>query len=409
MRILFLTPYYPPEVGAPQTRLHEAAVRLVAMGHQVTVLTGFPNYPSGVVPREYRGKAHMREVLQGVEVLRTWIYATPNQGFARRLLNHLSYMVSAVLSSFAIAPADVIFVESPPLFDGLAGYLVGKTMGAPYVFNVADLWPQAAVELGALRGRPLVRAAEALEAFIYRNAAKITVVARGAERELLARGLGEKLVYLPNGADTSRFRPGDTGRLRSELALTGPVALYAGTHGMSQALETLLGAAERLPEVTFLLVGDGAEKTKLKRMAGERHLANVRFLDPLPAGAMPDLVAACDLYLISLRDVPLFADTVPSKLYEAMASGKPLVAAVRGETASLIQESGGGLVVPPEDPAAMAEAMGRILGNRREALAMGEAGRRFVSEHFERDRIVARMEAMFVEVVGGRSREPVAR
>lgn len=401
MRLLFVTPYFPPEVGAPQSRLYELAVRLVRRGHAVTVLTGFPNYPSGVIPPEYRGKARMDEDMDGIRVVRTWIYATPNRGFVKRILNHLSFMVSATWTGLGLGATDAVFVESPPLFDGLAGWVLSVAKRAPMVFNVADLWPQSAVELGMVKSRWLIRVAEAIEEFIYARSARIAAVTRGIERILAERGF-HKTVFLPNGVDLDLFRPDGSGdAFRARHGLEGRfLVVYAGTHGLSQGLEVLVEAG-RIMEgqglgVTFLLVGDGSEKPRLVELA--RGVSTVRFLDSLPKREIPEVVAAADAYAVTLRDLPLFKGAVPSKLYEAMSAAKPAVLAAYGEAPALLAEADAGLSVPPENAPALAEAVRRLMRDPDLRRRLGANGRRLVEERYDREKLVDRFEAMLEEI-----------
>ncbi|MEB3237022.1 MAG: glycosyltransferase family 4 protein [Candidatus Sericytochromatia bacterium] len=391
MKILFLTPYYPPEVGAPQTRQHELAVRLVQDGHEVEVLTCWPNYPSGVVQDGYRDKLFKWEEREGVRVYRTWMYATPNRGFLRRVLAQLSFAGAAILSGVRMGPADVVVVESPPLFDGLAGAWLAWRRKARMVFNVADLWPESVVALGAVRNRVLIGLAEALEEWCYRRAWRILAVTRGIERTLRTRGWS-KVRFLPNGVDLARFAGADGRRVRARMGWDDDavVVLYAGTLGMSQALDKALEAAgmlEDLPAFRLVLMGDGAEREALLAAAGP----NVRILPPVPRDEVPEWLAAADVLFISLKDIPLFNGAVPSKTYEAMAAGRPIVMAARGEAPALLEEAGGGVVVPPEDPVALAAAWRRLvedpglrrtLGGKAEAIIRARYDRAALSRRF---------------------------
>ncbi|MBU6427491.1 MAG: glycosyltransferase family 4 protein [Cyanobacteria bacterium REEB65] len=398
MRFCFLTPYYPPEVGAPQTRIHELALRLVRLGHRVQVLTALPNYPSGVVPPDYRHRAGTWETLDGVEVFRTWVYATPNRGFLRRILNHLSFMVMAILAAPQMARCDVVYVESPPLFDGPAGWVLAKAKGARIFFNVADIWPRSAVELGMVQNRLLVRLAEILERWCYRTADRVLCVTLGIERDLRTAGVAHA-VYFPNGVDTARFASGDGRNFRAEHGWQERfLVLYAGTHGLSQALDTVVGAASLLEArgvastkvVQFAFIGDGAEKSRLQASAGP----NVTFLDPLPRERMPDVLAAADAILVSLRDLPLFRGAVPSKTYEAMAAGKPIVLCAAGEAPDLLQRADCGVVVPPENPVALAEAIAALAQDPDWGVRLGHNGRQFVATVFDRDHLAERFVAL---------------
>jgi colanic acid biosynthesis glycosyl transferase WcaI len=397
MKLLILTPYFPPEVGAPQTRLYELAIRLVRRGHEVTVLTGFPNYPSGVVPETYRGRVRMDETMDGIRVVRTWIYATPNKGFYRRILNHLSFMASSAWTGLWLERHDLMLVESPPLFDGLAGVFLRLFKRMPSAFYIADLWPQSAVELGMLRNPLLVKVAEGIERFIYRFSDRLLAVTRGIEDALHAAGY-RHVFFLPNAVDTGAFHPEvDGSGLRSRLGLQDRfVVLYAGTHGLQQKLETLVEAARLLESrglpVTVLMVGDGADKDNLVRMG--TGVSTLRFLDSVPRRDVPELVAACDAYAIVLRDIPLFRGARPCKMFEPMAAGKPLVASIVGEAANLIQEAEGGIVVPPEQPGPLAEAIERLYHDRDLGKRLGTSGRRYVVEHLDREHVVDRFEEL---------------
>ncbi|MBI3964906.1 MAG: glycosyltransferase family 4 protein, partial [Chloroflexi bacterium] len=249
MRILFLTHYFPPEVGAPQTRIFELGNALGARGHDVTALTPFPHYPTGIIPDEYRPALFRREVIGNVKVVRSWVYAVPNRGVVKRLGNHVSFTLSSMLGALATGPADVVVVETPPLFLGFSGYVISRLKRCDYVCNVADPWLASAVALGVLENRAAIRAGEELERFIYAKAARVTTVTRGLYDGLVAQGVPErKLALITNGVDTGYFRPDlDSRNWRARFGGDGKfVVLYAGTHGLTQGLETVLEAARQL-------------------------------------------------------------------------------------------------------------------------------------------------------------------
>ncbi len=403
LRIVILTHYFPPEVGAPQARLSELASRAAAAGHSVTVVTGFPNYPTGVVPKEYRGRFRMEDKLGGVRVIRTWVYATPNRGFIRRILNHLSFAVSSLTAARRLGRVDVFFVESPPLFIGLAVLLYRRLKRAPYVFNVSDIWPQSAVELGALRNGFAVRLATMLEMRLYRKAARVSVVTPGMLERLVARGLPrQKLALLTNGVDTSVFHPAPANMdLARRLGLDErKVFLYAGTHGMAQGLGTVLAAARQTAnsDVLYVLAGEGAEKQALMTQATEEGITNVCFLPNQPKAVMPDLLNLAYAAIVPLRRVDLFKAALPSKMFEAMASARPIVASLWGEAAELIESARCGIVVPPEDPAALRDAVERLAADPELVHELGGNGRRYVEEHFDRDVIAERFVGLMREV-----------
>lgn len=393
MHLLFVTHYFHPEVGAPQTRILEAARLLRRRGHEVTVLTGFPNYPDGIIPEPYRGRILQTEDVEGIRVVRSWVLPAPNRGFARRIVNHTTSAVSAVLASPKVRRVDVVIGETPPLFTAAASVLIAKGHRAKLLLNVADLWPESAVQLGMLRNRHAIRAAELLERFAYRHSATITVPTAGMRRILIEQGHpADRVVHLPNAVDTDRFVPPSAPSERLTKVL------YSGTVGLAQGVGTLLDAAGILAGddagLTVRVVGDGAEREDLQRSAAERGLANVAFSGRLPAIDIPGIIADADIAVMSLVDVPLFEDAVPTKLLEYMAAGKPVVAAAAGEAARVVERAGCGFACPPEDPPAMADALRRIAADPQAAFAMGQAGRRYAEEHVSRRAFVDRLEGL---------------
>src|SRR5437588_4819103 len=281
--ILFITPYYPPEKAAPAIRISETATRLVQRGYEVTVLTTVPNYPTGIVPPQYRGHLIQQESLEGVRVVRVWSYTSPNRGFLRRILAQLSFgCLAPVLGGKAVGRPDVIIVESPPLFDAIAARLLAWYKRCPFIFTVSDLWPESAIQLGMLRHHMLIRLAEWLEWSTYQRARLVWAVTEGIRQSLLQRGLpAERVFLLTNGVDTATFRPMPKEQARTELGWDERfTVIYAGTHGLAQGLTTVLEAAERLrecPAIRIVLAGDGAEKEDLVIQAQERDLKNVTF------------------------------------------------------------------------------------------------------------------------------------
>jgi glycosyltransferase involved in cell wall biosynthesis len=411
--VLFLTPYYPPEVGAPQTRISETATRLARRGHEVTVLTTLPNYPTGVVPVEYRAGKRRRETIDGVRVLRVWSYISPNRGFLRRILAQLSFgALAGPLGAGAVRRSgkpDVIIVESPPLFDSYSGRHLARRFRAPYIFTVADIWPESAVQLGMLRNRLLIRMAERLEWTSYWRAGAVWSVTAGIRQTLIDRGLPEDKVFLlPNGVDTQKFRPLPQSEARQALGWDDRfTVLYAGTIGLAHGLDTLLGAADALkerPDVRFVLAGAGAAKEELMAEAARRQLENVTFLDPLPHDLMPTLISAADASLVSLRNLPLFQSALPSKMYEAMACARPIILAVDGEARDLVErEAGAALHVEPENSQALADAIVQLKGDPELAAQLGARGRAFVLRRFDRDQLVVALEERILQLTTRRS------
>jgi len=396
LRVTFLTHYFPPEVGPAQTRLHELAKRLIAAGETVTVVTGFPNYPAGEIFPGYRGKRFVEDTFDGIRVLRTWVFATRSRGFIGRLLNYYSFPMFSLLAVRKLGPTDIIYVQSPPLFTGLAALWFSRLKRAPYIFNVSDIWPQSAVELGMLRNRFAIRLAEMLERHIYRRATRITVATPGILERLAVRGVPrEKIFLLTNGVDTAAYNVSSPDRdLAKRLGLDGhKVFMYAGLHGLAQGLDVILEAAKltRNPDVLYVFVGDGADKPALVAKAEAEGISNVRFLPIQPTSTLPAVLNLAYATVIPLRRLDLFKAALPSKLFDSMAASRPIVAPLWGEAAALVEAAACGLVVEPEDARGVQEAVEKLAADPALAQRLGEQGRRYVVEHFNRDDIAKRL------------------
>jgi glycosyltransferase involved in cell wall biosynthesis len=407
VKIMFLSHYFPPEVGAPQIRMFELAKRLVDAGDTVTVLTAFPNYPTGIVHEGYRGRFAMEERMDGVRVVRRWVFATPNTGFFKRIFNWFSFVVTSLTAVRTVGPVDVIFVQSPPLPIGLATLAYSRLKRAPFVFNVSDIWPQSAIELGVLHNRFAIWLAERLEKHLYRRAARVTVPTPGMLERLAARGVArDKLVLLTNGVDTSIYRPQPPDEtLARKLGLDGhKVFIYAGTHGLSQGLDVILEAAKLTddPDILYVLAGEGADKAALVAKAQAQGIRNVRFLPNQPKSSMPALLNLAYAAIIPLRPLDLFRNAFPSKMFESMAVGQPLVAALWGEGADLITVAGCGLVTEPGNAPQLRDAVAALAADPARSREMGRKGREYVDEHFNRDRIAIRLRELLREVAASR-------
>lgn len=397
MRIAFVCQFFVPEIGAPSARVSELCREWVRRGHEVTVITGLPNHPTGIVAPEYRGTIFRRETLDGMTVFRNWLYATPNEGFVKRTLSHLSFMVSSmILTTPRLQGYDVIVVSSPAFFAVIAAWFMSRVRRIPYVFEVRDLWPGIFIELGVLKNRTIIRVLEGIEMFLYRQAAKVVVVTQSFREILIRRGLSEgHVATITNGVDVDAFRPGPRENdIRHTWDLTGKfVVLYIGAHGISQALSAILDTAHALkgdPDVTFVFVGEGAEKKMLMEKAARMELPNVRFIPGQPKQAMASWYAAADAVLVPLRNIPLFETFIPSKMFEIMACGRPIVGSVKGEARDILERSQGALIVDPEDSAAIARAIQSLRQAPELAHRLGEAGNRFVRDHYDR-RALARL------------------
>lgn len=397
MHILFLTDNFPPETNAPATRTYEHARRWVAAGAKVTVVTTAPNFPAGRLFDGYANRIFQREWMEGVETIRVWSYITANQGFARRTLDYLSFMVSGFLASLFLPRPDVIVSTSPQFFTACAGYVLSRVKRRPFVFELRDLWPDSIVAVGAMGESRAIRAMRRLEYFLYRKAARIVSVTHSFKSVLSGNGIpAEKIAVVRNGADLAEFKPGEKPpEFEARHGLSGKfVAAYIGTVGLAHGLGTLLDAAALLREdsrIAFLVVGDGAERAALEADARSRGLANVMFAGAVGKEDVKLYWRLADVALVLLRDRPVFRHVLPSKMFEAMATARPIILGVLGESAELLQAAGAGITIAPESAQALANALTRLASDSGLARQLGRSGRRFVERELDRDRLAASM------------------
>jgi glycosyltransferase involved in cell wall biosynthesis len=369
------------------------------LGFEVTVHTCFPHYPAGRIIEPYRNRFYESENEAPVRVVRSAVYPTANRGMVRRLANHASFACSALATAPFTGPADVVVVESPPLFTAAAALPYAALKHAQLVVNVSDRWPASAVELGALQSPAAIRLAAVLERRCYRHAAAITVPTEGLAASLAtvpqARG---KVIRVPPAVDVERFRA-------SPARGTAPLRiLYAGTIGLAHGLATLVEAARLAgPKVVCVTIaGDGAEASVIARHVKEAAINNVSLLGSVPNDRIPALYEESDAAVVLLRDRPLFRDALPTKILEAMAAGRAVVISVAGEAARFVEEAGAGVAVEPENPEALAAAFRELESNPERLVRMGAAGRRHVEERFDRERMASDWIEL-LERVSGRS------
>ena len=382
MHILFLSDNFPPEVNAPASRTHEHCRLWAQAGHRVTVITCAPNHPKGRVFAGYRNALWQEEQVEGVRVIRVWSYMSANEGFARRVLDHLSFMVSAGLAGLFVRGVDVVVGTSPQFFTISAAWFVGALKRRPYIFELRDLWPESIRAVGAMKESLALRLLERLEMFLYRRAARIVSVTHAFRDILSRRGIdAAKIDVVTNGVDVGRFspRPKDAALVR-ELAFEGKfVAGYVGTHGMAHALETVIEAADRvrrLPDgdrYRFLMLGEGARKAALIEQARALGLANIVFVDLVSKDEVPRYWSLLDASIIHLRRTELFTTVIPSKLFECMGMGIPVLHGVAGESAEIVASEDVGIAFEPENVDALVAALQRLGGEP--ALAAGFRGK----------------------------------
>jgi len=396
MKILYVSQYFPPEMGAPAGRAAELSRLWAEDGHEVTVLTGFPNHPTGVVPPEYRRKFRRlvaRENYHDVNVVRTWLLPVPNRKTYERILNYSSFCVSSAITGILLHQPEVVIATSPQLLVGLAGWWLARCNGVPFVFEVRDLWPESLTAVGIGDEDSLLhRMLSKIAGFLYRSCDRLVVVSPAFKDYLIERWQvpAEKIFVVENGVETSLFsRLVPNSIIRRSLGAEDKfIASYIGTIGNAHGLETLLEAAallrERAPQVLFLLVGEGAEKARVVSLACSRGLRNVHFVDQQPREKVPAYITASDACLVLLKKSELFKTVLPTKMLEFMSCARPVILGVDGHARKIVEQANAGIFVTPEDPVALADAVMRLASDSALRDSLGRNGRQHVLQHFSR-------------------------
>ena len=389
LRILIVSQYFPPEIGAPQNRLLGMAQTLQQEGHEVEVLTAMPNYPEMRVHDGFRGKLFHRHVVNEVSVVRSWIYASPNKSFVRRLANYFSFVFSSLLGALGTKQCDIVYCESPPLFLGISGWLIAVLKRARFVFNISDLWPETAEKLGIVKNQAILGVCYRLEAFLYQRTVLVSGQTQGIVRSISRRYPDVPTIWIPNGVDWHLYE-GKSGNPYGSASSKLKTFVYAGVLGYAQGLEVILEAARHLDERTdirFEIIGDGPERESLQSMAdglGDR----VSFVAPMSKGEVIDRITGAYGYIVPLRKLDLFRGAIPSKLFDALALGIPILLGVDGEARELfIEEAGAGIYYEPENGTALAEGILRLADSVALRDTLGEKGRRYARDRFDRRRI----------------------
>lgn len=370
------------------------ADQLIRLGHEVEVVTARPNYPKGRIFDGHGARLYVNEVRDNVVVHRVWVYPAMGGGI-RRILNYISFTLTCLLGLIRCKKPDYLFVESPPLLTVVPAYLLKVFWHVPFIFNVADLWPDAIVDNGFLRQGVLAHSLLALESFSYREAAYVNAVTEGIHDSLLTQKKvpADKVLFLPNGVDTVRYQPRPPDLpLKCALGLEDKqILLWAGTLGFAHGLDNVLHAAkilERYQDIQFLFLGDGSARSHLEKLAGEMQLRNVTFKDPVSMNELPPYYSIATCGLASLKPMPTHDGARPSKIFPVLACGKPLIFVGSGECARLVESAHCGVVVPPEDADALAAQIRSLISYPTQARQMGMNGRRFVEEHFDWSHLV---------------------
>jgi len=385
-------------MGAPAARAAELSKHWARMGHDVTVLTGFPNHPTGVVPEEWRSRLHRllyRETVDEVRVIRTWLWPLPNRKVHERIRNYASFCFSAAISGLALPRPQVIIATSPQLLCALSGWWLAFWKRVPFVFEVRDLWPESLAAVGAgSEGTLLHRTLGAVAGFLYRHADRIVVVTPAFKEHLIRYWSvpAGKVFIVENGVETDRFQLDPAAvEVRKRLKLDGRLLIcYIGTIGNAHGLDTLVDAAKELkttlPKAMFLLIGEGAEKQRIIDLAAARRLTNIQFLGQQPREQIPAYVSAADLCLVMLKKTELFKTVIPTKLLEYMACERPVIVAVDGQARQIVEEAGSGVFVEPENSKALVKAILDLAEDSDRRRQMGISGRRYIVSKFSRER-----------------------
>ena len=369
MHILFLSDNFPPEVNAPASRTFEHCREWVAAGHEVTVITCAPNFPQGKVFPGYRNRLWQKETMSGITVIRVWSFITANEGFARRIADYVSYMISATIAAPFVRKADVVVGTSPQFFTAVAAYVVSRGKRIPFVFELRDLWPESIRAVGAMSTSRVLDWLEKLELFLYRRAALVVSVTESFRGDLQRRGIEpSKVAVVTNGIDASRFqpRPKDQALLERHGLQGKFVAGYIGTHGMAHGLDTILDAAamlKREPDgdrFRLLLLGDGASKAALVERARAEGLDNVVFVDTVTKDEVVRYWSLLDVSIIHLKKTDLFRSVIPSKLFECMGMAIPVLHGVEGESASIVERERVGIAFEPENARELCRLLGEL-------------------------------------------------
>lgn len=418
MKILYVSQYFPPEMAAPAARVGELSRHWVRAGHDVTVLTGFPNHPTGVVPPEYRRKFRRlvsRETLDGVRVVRTWLLPFPNRRAFKRMLNYVSFFVSSACTGLFLSRPDVIIATSPQLLVGLSGWWLARCKRVPLVFEVRDLWPESLAAVGMGKSDSLLhRLLGKLAGFLYRHCEHIVVVTPAFKTHVMEYWSvpPEKISTVQNGVETDLFSPQPSGlETRRELSAEDKfVVCYIGTMGLAHGLETIVDAAgilqDSAPAVLFLLVGEGAEKDRVVSLVRARGLTNVRLLGQQPREKIPTFLSAADLCLVLLKKTELFKTVIPTKMLECMACGRPVILAVDGQARQIMEEAKAGIFVEPENSAALAQAILQLRADAQLRASLGACGRDYILSHFSRERTAGEYIDVLASLVAFHSPRP---
>ena len=404
MHILFLSHYFPPEVNAPATRTYEHCKAWVKLGHKVTVVSCVPHHPMGKAYPGYKNKVYQVENKDGIRSIKILTYITANEGFFKRTLNYVFYMMMAISVAPFLPKADIVISTSPQFFNGLAGYFVSRLKRAAWVLEIRDLWPESILAVGAVTNKHVIKVLEGIERFVYRKADHIVSVTHAFKDHISKNGaLEEDISVIRNGVDLSFFEdaPSDVEFAKHIGVEDKFVASYVGTHGMAHGLDLIIEAADRLrdhPNIVFVMAGDGSERKRLEQELIDRQLPNVRILGQLPKADMPKLWSVSDVSLVLLRKLDLFLTVIPSKIFESMAMKKPIILGVQGESQGIVEEAGAGICIEPENVEQLVESILQLSNSQDICEQFGRQGAVHVKANFDRSKLAATYERLLIDL-----------
>ena len=402
MKILFITDNFPPETNAPASRTFEHVSEWVRQGAEVTVVTCAPNFPRGEVFPGYRNSWYSKEKILGFELIRVKTFIAPNSGLFKRMLDFISFMIMSAIVSVLLKKHDVVVATSPQFFSAISGWFIAKVRNSKFIFEVRDIWPASMRAVGYTKYVRIFSLFERLELFLYRSADAIVVVTQAFKSELTQRGIDKhKIEVVTNGVDTKIFYKNSELReiFRNKFQLKDKFVVgYVGTLGMSHALETIIIAAEKLPKIQFVFVGDGAKRKDLDLLIKERSLGNVLMIPAQPKEEMPSVWNGCDVALVTLKYTPLFKTVIPSKIFECMATGTPIILSTpKGEAAKIVEENAVGFYCFPENSTELCDKISTLFNQKDLRSAISSNGQ-LTAKLYERKKLAGDMLAIIQKV-----------
>lgn len=411
MKVLLLTQYYPPEPGSASMRMSELAEYLAERGHDVTVVTGFPNYPYGKIYNGYKMHIYQIKKVNGINLIRVPLFTTPKRrSFKHAMLNYTSFMLSSIYGGLLSKQPNLIYYYSPPLFLGFSAWLLSRLYKSPTIGEINDLWPDAPIALGIIKNKHVIWLAKRFERFVYENTNYLFFYSNTMRNAVVMKGVPEgKTEIYPLWVSTEHFSPRpleEVESIRDQYGFKGKfVIMYTGNIGLAQGLRMIIDAAAQLKnyqDILFALVGGGVEKESLMEEVYERKLNNVIFIPFQPVSVIPQFLSAADVLIAHLAPAPHRLGTIPAKVLAYMSVGKPLLIAAEGETADLIRKSESGVVVTPGNPEAIARAVLYFYENKGACEEMGHKGRKYVQEYFDKKKLLKRLESRLKEIAHGK-------